>query len=257
MNSLNQKLRKMFLFSSRDLLANRAGRLSARQTARQQALATNLMVGIGAGVAAILGSLVVFGFGSLVSGSAAPAGSSDDLVSGIVLGVVVLVIVASTVIGGWQQVRKARSTVIHKAEGIAQRGKTRADAGYFEIKIGDTPIRLLTELHRQAFQVGTAYRVFYLPAAVPTILSAEVIGTESEADAALGPETSIEQDEMLKYQHNARRVAVVLVALTLLSPIALFATPRGWQWLTALGLAVVFYLFWRWALSGTGNDNLE
>lgn len=257
MNPLNQKLRDMFRFSSRDLLANRAGRLSPRQAARQEALATNLMVGIGAAVAAILGALVVFGFGRLVSGSAAPAGSSDDLVSGIVLGVVVLVIVVFTVIGGWQQVRKVRSTVIHKAEGIAQRGKTRADAGHFEIKIGNTPIRLLTALHREAFQVGTAYRVFYLPAAVPTILSAEVVGTESEAAETIGPETPIEQDDMLKYQHNARRVAVVLVALTLLSPIALLATPRAFQLFTGLGLAVVYYLFWRWALSGTGNDHQE
>lgn len=251
------QLQELFLFSSRDLLANRAGRLSARQAARQQSLATNLMVGIGFAVAVMLGSLVVFGYGSLVSGSAAPAASSDNFISGIILGGVVLLVVAGTVIGGWQQVRKARSAVIHKAEGVAQRGKTRADAGHFEIKIGETPIRLLTEFHREVFKAGTAYRVFYLPAAVPTILSAEVIGTESEAHETLVPETPIEQDEILIHQGNARRVVIVLAALVLGTPMAMLTTPRGLQWLVALGLIVLFFVFWRWALRSTGNADLE
>lgn len=255
MHPLNQALREMFHFNSRDLLANRAGQLSARQQARQQALSTNLMVGIGFAVAVLLGSLVVFGYGSLVSGSAAPAGSSDNLVSGIILGGVILLVVIVTILGGLQQVRKARSTQIVKAEGTARRGKTRADAGHFEIKIGESPIRLISEYHRAAFEAGTNYRVFYLPAAIPTILSAEVIGTEAEAHETLAPGMPIEQDEILQMQRNARRVVIVLAALVLGTPMALFIAPPGTQLFVGLGLLVIFFIFLRWALRSTGNDD--
>ena len=67
MNPLNQILRETFHFSSRDLLANRAGKLSERQKARQSAAGTSLKVGIAFFALVMLGSLGIFFFFSSAS----------------------------------------------------------------------------------------------------------------------------------------------------------------------------------------------
>jgi hypothetical protein len=203
MNPLNKKLQETFKFSVNDLLANRAGKFSERQLARQKALTTNLMVGIGVFIFIMVGSLVVYGYGSFLSDTYPKAASSDNLVNGIILGSIFLIIIVASTIKGLIQVKKSGSKEIRKAEGLLQIGKTQADSGYFEIKVGDTSIRLLTEWQREAFNAGTKYRLFYIPASLPTILSAEVIGTELEANETKAPETPIEQDEILKAQRNA------------------------------------------------------
>ncbi len=257
MNPLNERLRETFHFSSRDLLSNRAGQLSPRQKARQGALVSNMLLGIGIFCIIMIGTLGVIWYGSAVSGSAAPAGSSDDLIGGgIVVGITLLIVIVGS-IAGLRQVRMSNSGQVHKAEGIAQRGKTRADAGVFEIKIGETGIRLLTDKHREVFKVGTLYRVYYTPASVPTILSAEVIGTESEANETLAPEAPIEKDVILIFQRNARRVGIVLPLLVLGIPLVLFATGSlpGWLRLVIwLLLLIASFAFVAWALRSTGND---
>ncbi|HMO18649.1 MAG TPA: hypothetical protein PKA63_11670 [Oligoflexia bacterium] len=256
MNPLNKNLQETFLFSAKDLLANRLGNFSERQLARQRALVSNLLLGIGVFIFIMLGSLVVFGYGSFVSGTFVEAASSDNFITGIILGVIFLVIIVVCAIGGLIQVKKSRTKEISKAEGILEIGKTRPDAGCFEIKVGDTRIRLLTEWQREAFKVGTSYRVYYLQASVPIILSAEVIGTEKEAEEAVIDEKPVHQDEILKSQRKAKVVVLVLAVLTIVVPVTMFATADFSplvRLVIFLGLFVLSAGFVWWGMRSTGN----
>lgn len=256
MNPLNQKLREMFFFSSRDLLANRAGQLSARQTARQGAAGVSIRYGIVFFVIVMLGSLGVIAFFSSATGANEGAARSDTLITGgIVVGVVALILVIS-LFSSRKHLAATRAKHIQKAEGEAQHGKIRADAAHFEIKIGRAKIRLLTQEQLEAFKVGERYRLYYLPGPTPTILSGEVIGTEAEAKEFIEPEGAIEEDVILQRHRNARPVVVVLAVLTLGIPLAAFALsslPGFWRILGMLGLLGAAIFFVAWALRRTAS----
>jgi protein-S-isoprenylcysteine O-methyltransferase Ste14 len=255
MNPLNRTLRDTFHFSSRDLLANRAGKLSERQKARQQAAGVSLKVGIAFFVVVMLGSLgIVFLFSS-VSGANEGASSFDTMVTtGILIGVVALILVIS-LFSSSKHLAATKEKQIQKAEGELGHGKIRADAAYFEIKIGRTRIRLLTQEQLEAFQVGESYRVHFLPGPVPTILSAEVLGTEAEADASLEPVDSIEDDLIIQRQKRARPIVIVLAVLALGFPLAMLAASalpeslRCVVWLVLFGIGFGFVF---WALRRVG-----
>lgn len=84
MDPLNKILQETFYFSTQDLLINRSGKFSKRQHARQKALSTNIILAISVFIFVMLGSLVTFWYGSLVSGTNVPAASYDNLVGGII-----------------------------------------------------------------------------------------------------------------------------------------------------------------------------
>lgn len=251
MNPLNQILRQIFLFSSTDLLANRGGQLSPRQEARQQAAGTSLKVGIAFFVLIMLGTFAFFIFASLSSGTFT---SLDDPDTKITMAIVIAVI-GFIIIVGYFSSRKHMATTrtkqIQKAEGEAQPGKIRPDSAQFELKVGRSKIRLLTEEQLQAFQAGTAYRVFYLAGPMPTILSAEVIGTEEEAAVLMEQETPLEQDSVLHAQKRSRLMVAILGILALGFPtILLLASdlPGIWFLLLLVALFGVGMLFVSWAV---------
>jgi len=254
MNPLNRTLRDTFHFSSRDLLANRAGGLSERQKARQSAAGTSLKVGIGFFVVVMLGSLGVFFFFTSASGANEGASSFDTMVStGILIGVFALILVVS-LFGSQKHLAAAKEKQIQKAEGEAGHGKIRADSANFEIKIGRTKIRLITEEQLEAFRVGERYRVHFLPGPMPVILSAEVIGTEAEADSSIEPADSVEDDLVIQQHKRARPVVVVLAVLTLGFPLGMLAAstlPESLRCVVWLALLGVGFAFVAWALRRT------
>jgi hypothetical protein len=224
MNPLNQRLRQTFLFYSRDLLANRASRLSERQQARQQAAGVSLRLGMTIFIVIMVGTLGVIAFASLQSGTSQSLTDPELLTTlGIAGGVIGLVILLSFLFSGRSYLKAARETKIKVAEGEAQPGKIKEDAAHFEIKLGKTKIRLLTLEQLEAFEMGTAYRVYYLPGPIPTILSGEVIGTEEEANRFLEAEVSIEKDQILAAHRRTRPIGIVLAVLTIGIPLAVFA----------------------------------
>lgn len=250
MNPLNQRLRQTFLFYSRDLLANRAGRLSERQQARQQAAGVSLRLGMTIFIVIMVGTLGVIAFASLQSGTATSLTDPEMLTTlGIAGGVIGLVILLSFLFSGRSYLKAARETKIKVAEGEAQPGKIKEDAAHFEIKLGKTKVRLLTPEQLEAFEMGTGYRVYYLPGPIPTILSGEVIGTEDEANRYLEAEIPLEKDAVLEGHRRTRPIGVVLAVLTLGIPLAVFAAAslsgflRIIVSLAVLGVSVGF-VFW-------------
>lgn len=252
MNSLNQLLRATFLFTSRDLLANRTGRLSPLQEARRQALGASLKVGIAVFIIVMLGSLVFFGVASVASGTFTSFNDPDTQITlSILAGVFGLILVVGY-FSSRRHTAAALSKLVKIAEGQVQHGTIRADAASFEIKIGRTKLRLLTETQLEAFEVGTAYRVYYIAGPAPTILSAEVIGTEDEAAAQIELEPPVENDEIIKSQKRARRIVAIVALLSLCFPLLmLFAGNFSGPFpLVMFGvLLVVAFLFVHWSMA--------
>jgi hypothetical protein len=252
MNPLNQRLRETFLFYSSDLLANRAGQLSERQQARQQAAGVSLRLGMTIFIVIMVGTLGVIAFASLQSGTATSLTDPELLNTlGIASAVIGLIILLSYLFSGRNYMKAAKSSKIKVAEGEAQPGKIKADAAHFEIKIGKSKIRLVTLGQFEAFEMGTAYRVYYLPGPIPTILSGEVIGTEAEANQYREAETSIEKDTVLEGHRRTRPIGIVLAVLTIGIPLTVFAAAslpgilRFVVMVVLWGGAIVFVL---WAL---------
>jgi hypothetical protein len=251
MNPLNQILRETFLFSGRDLLANRAGRLSPRQEARQQSLGSSLKVGIAFFLVVMLGSLVLFAFFSTSTGSFIGFDHPDTQVTLSILAVVVGVILVASIFSWRKQYAAAKSGLLQKAEGEVSLGKIKPNSASFEIKVGRAKIRLLTEEQLQAFQVGTAYRVYYIPGPIPKILSAEVIGTEDEAARLVENEPPLEADPELKSQKRARFSVAILAVLSLCFPFVMFIAsglPGFWFLLVFVVLFAVGIAFVYWAM---------
>lgn len=255
MNPLNRTLRDTFHFSSRDLLANRAGKLSERQKARQQAAGVSLKVGIAVFVIVMLGSLGIVFFFSSATGANEGASSFDTMVATSVLLAVFSLVLILSLFSSQKYLAATKEKQIQKAEGEAAHGKIRADSANFEIKIGRTKIRLLTQGQLEAFQVGERYRVYFLPGPVPTILSAEVIGTEAEADQYIEPAEGIEDDLIVQRQKRARPVVVTLAALALAFPLAMFAAsalPESLRCVVLLVLLGTGFGFVFWAVKRVG-----
>ncbi len=161
----------------------------------------------------------------------------------------------SFLFSGRSYLKAARETKIKVAEGEAQPGKIKEDAAHFEIKLGKTKIRLLTLEQLESFEMGTDYRVYYLPGPIPTILSGEVIGTEEEANRFLEAEVSIEKDQILAAHRRTRPIGIVLAVLTIGIPLAVFAAaslPGILRFIVSLAVLGVSVGFVFWALRRAG-----
>ncbi|MCX8061898.1 MAG: hypothetical protein N3D16_04905 [Anaerolineales bacterium] len=251
MNPLNQALRKTFHFSSNDLLANRQGRLSQRQQARQQATRAGIKLGVASFILVLLGTIGLFVAFSLSSGTTRGFAEQDSLIALAILGAVIGLIIVVGYFSSRKYIAATTSKTIQIAEGEVQHGKMRPDSGHFEIKIGGHKIRLLTPYQLDAFQVGTAYRIHYLKGPVPTILSAEVIGSEAEASLYSEEEESIEQDIILQRLKKGRKIVAVLALLALAVPLVFLLTATLPGLLKAViwfFLLIVSVLFVFWAL---------
>jgi hypothetical protein len=133
------------------------------------------------------------------------------------------------------------------AENVAQNN--------IKIKIGATTLRVLTLEQLSAFQPGTEYRVYYLAGPVPTILSAEVVGSEALTDGLDEPALEADAAHQAQMQTFKRGYAIVIVigVLALAIPAAILLAPslpvglRGIVWV-ALGVVAIgfvpFALWW-------------
>jgi hypothetical protein len=255
MNPKNQTLRDTFHFSSRDLLANGAGKLSERQKARQSAAGTSLKVGIAFFVVVMFGTLGIIAFFSSATGANAGASDFDNMVTTVVLVSVFSLVLIISLFASQKHLAATKEKQIQKAEGEMSHGKIRADSANFEIKIGRTKIRLITQEQLEAFQVGERYRLYFLPGPMPTILSAEVIGTEAEAEQYIEPADSIEDDLVIQQQKKARPIVAVIAVLTFIFPLAMFAAsvlPESLRCVVWLALLVIGFGFVTWALRRVG-----
>lgn len=251
MNPQNQDLRQVFLFTSTDLLANRAGRLSPRQEARQNALGLGVKTGMAVAAFVLLGTLGVIAVFSLTSGTSSGLGDPELWTTLGIAGAVIGLIVVVSYFSSRRHLAATQNRQIKVAEGEARHGKIRPDAANFEIKIGKTGLRLLTEDQLEAFSVGASYRVYYLPGPIPAILSGEVIGTEAEAAQFIELETPIEEDDVLQRQRKGRTVVMIVGILAIAFPLVLALTsglPGILFTLVFAGLLGVGIAFVYWAL---------
>jgi len=249
MNELNQRLQDVFLFQSADLRANRGGRITPRQQARLRAAGSNMRLAMGVFVFVMLGTLGFFVLASRQSGASEGGSTPTLLIVAAAIGVVILI----GVLTSRGSMAATRSKRIGVAKGMAEVGRVRPDAAHFEIKIGATRLRLLTQEQLSAFQPGVEYRLFYLPGPAPTILSGEVVGSEAEAEAGAGEEaaTPVEQDSVVRLQRRARPILFVLAGLTLGIPLLALATASltgSLRWLVWVGMFAVAAGFVVWAL---------
>lgn len=251
MNPLNQVLRETFHFSSNDLLANRQGRLSPLQQARQQATGVGIKLGVAVFIFVLLGSIGLIVAFSVDTGPTKSASNQDFLTNLIIASIVIGLIILVSYFSSRKHIATTQSKTIQIAEGEVQHGKMRPDSAHFEIKIGNNKIRLLTYEQLEAFQVGTAYRIYYLKGPVPTILSAEVIGSEAEASLYVEEAKPIEQDVTLRSLKKGHKIVVVLALLVLIIPIVFFMTASFagiFKLLVWSGMMLVSFFFVFWAL---------
>jgi hypothetical protein len=244
MNEHNQRLQNAFLFHPADVRANRSGQLSPRQQARKRAGGKTMLLAMGIFVVVMLCTIGIVAFAAWQSGTFGGPDNRDMLISmaGIAVGVGMVILIGF--LTSWRYMRTTLSKQISVAEGSAAFGKVRAEAAHFEIKIGATNLRLLTEEQQTAFQPGIEYRVFFLAGPAPTILSAEVIGTEAEAETyGREAETApIEQDVVLLRQRRAVPLLFALAGLVLCIPIvgiAASSLPDDLRFLIMAGLCAV------------------
>ncbi len=250
--SPNQVLRETYHFSTSDLLANRQGRLSARQQARQQAIASGIKLSASSFGVVLLGTIGLFVLFSFGSGTTTSLNDPDFLIPIAMVGVIFTVILIASYFSLRKQIAATLSKTIQVAEGEIQHGQMHPNSARFEIKVGGHTIRLLTPFQLEAFKVGSAYRIYYLKGSTPTILSAEVVGSEAEENLADEEEPFVvEEDTIIQRVKKGRKIVIVLTLLVLGAPLVLFAigTFGGiWQGMTWLGLMLVSFLFVVWAL---------
>ncbi len=199
----------------------------------------------------MIGTIGLVAIFSLLSDTSKGLTDPDFITTISILGGVIALILIVGLISSRKYLATTQTKTIQVAEGEAQVGKLRPNSAYFDLVIGKHKIRLLTLEQIKAFQIGTAYRPYYLSGPIPTILSAEVIGTEAETSAFREEEGQIEQDQIVQAQQKGRRVVWVMVVLALGFPLILFVAsaagvPSFLQMLLWFGLFALGLLFVVW-----------
>jgi hypothetical protein len=256
MNELNSRLQDVFLFQPSDLRANRKGQFSPRQQARRRMGGATMWLALGVFAAVMLCTIGIIAFGAWQSGAFSDVVSGEMLTSLVVIAAVVGIVIVAGVLISWRYMSAARTKQISIATGTAAYGKVNAGAAQFEIVIGATKLRLLTEEQQTAFEPGVAYRVFYLAGPAPTVLSAELVGTEAESEIA-GVEAEGapgEEDVVILRQRRAVPILIGLAGLAVCIPvagIAATALPENYRLAGMVVLCFValgFGLFATWFL---------
>ncbi|MBI5653052.1 MAG: hypothetical protein HZC40_21780 [Chloroflexi bacterium] len=255
MDQRNQVLQNIFLFNGADARANRTGKLTPRQRARLGAARASLMLALAIFVVAMLGSV---GVAVIMSNATGAGGGLDGL---LVFGAVAFVAILIGIFTSRSYFDAMSSKQFKIAQGIAAIGKINPDAARFELKIGATKIRLVTPEHLAAFEPGVEYRVAYTAGPTPTILSAEVVGTEADADVR-APADANAPDPVLQRHARARPILFVLAALALGIPlvgVAASALPeflRAIMW-GALLIGAIAFVFWALARLRVASNDIK
>lgn len=265
MNDLNRRLLRAFQFHSSDLRANRSGRISQRQEAVLRAGSLGMRLSMAVFAIVMLGSVgIVIFTSSQMAGEGGITAPSINVGSPIVLGAVAAVVIAIGYLVSRSFMRAARSRQIHVARGQAR--IVAADSDDMRVAIGATTLRLLTEEHVAAFQPGTEYRVFYLDAPVPIILSAEVAGDEASGgeDDPSAADAQLVQSNQLRTFRRAYLLVIIIGVLALGIPIVGFASAnlpeglRGILWIALLVVAIGFVLLaLRWLSGGQQQEHRD
>lgn len=222
MTELNQRLQEVFLFEPSDVRANRRGQFSPRQQARRRMGGTTMWLAAGVFAAVMLCTIALIAFAAWQSGTFSSAGSGEMLTNLVIIAAVVGIAIVAGILISWRYMGAARAKQISIATGTAAHGRANVDAAHFELVIGATRLRVLTEEQQTAFEPGVQYRVFYQAGPAPTILSAEVVGTEAESEAAgmEGEGGPAGEDVVLQRQRRAVPVLIALAGLAVCIPIA-------------------------------------
>lgn len=261
MIELNQQLQAVFMFHPTDLQFNRSGKLSQRQQARLRAGRGSMLMGLFVFVFVMLGT---FGFilfmqqqsgkdyrhnvAPMVSAQIAERVTSEQWTSVIILAAVIGVIVIGSIV--WFVIQRARTATrqISVAKGKAEVVSDDQTNYNIKIKIGPTVLRLMTLDQLEAFSSGIEYRVFYLAGPRPTILSAEVVGSEMITDAAIPneKEEELEQIKFMQLQKRGRVIAIMVGLLAIVIPfvgVAASSLSKGWRsfvWILLFVIAIGF-----------------
>lgn len=250
---LDRPLRDAFRFEDADLAANRAGRLSPRQTALLHAGRRGMQLSLAVFVVVMLGSvgLVAFFNGRLHTPGASLSGVG--LAAGVALAVVLVGYLVSR-----PYLSAVRSPRLSVARGPVEIVSDALDD--CRVRIGGTELRLPDADALSAFQPGVEYRLYYLAGSVATMLSGESLsggGTSREpapdagADAAERAAAGVQ----IGLFRRACLIVVLLGILALGIPLAgvlvsdlparlrpvawigLFAVATGFVWLAIAWLA--------------------
>ena len=252
MHELNQRLQDAFAFLAADVSANRLGHITPRQSALIRAASASLRIGIIIFIVVMLGTFGVFLVISFASDS---TGSNQEFRT--TLTILAIVILAVIIIGLWTSrhylvMPDARQ--IQVAQGKFHVTAKNALQNNIRIKIGPTLFLLQTLDQLAAFVEGTEYRIFYLPGTFPFVLSAYVVGTESEFEnlrESAGIDSSAK--EILNRHRSARGVAILTGLLALGIPligVGASVLPESMRWIVFgalfLGaLGFVPFALWR------------
>jgi hypothetical protein len=245
MHDANQPLRAAFVFQPADLRANRSGQISQRQAARLRASSIGMRLGMAVFALVMLGTVGIIALSTAQMGGA--AGGSDTLVTVGTIGAVALVVIVIGWLASRGHMATARSRQINVAKGPAAVVAQNASQNNIKIKIGATTLRLSTLEQLSAFQPGAEYRVYYLAGPVPTILSAEALGSEAlSADSPEEPEASA---EMQTFKRGYMLVILVgILALAIPAVGLLASSSRGIVWVVLGIVAIGFVPFALWLL---------
>jgi hypothetical protein len=250
MSDANQLLQAAFVFQPADLRANRSGQISQRQLARLRAGRTGMRLAMAVFVLVMLGTLGIIALSTMQIGG--PAGSNDTTMTVGILGAVVLVVIVIGWLSSRGYMAAARSRQISVAKGTASIVSQNAAQNSIKIKIGATTLRLLTLEQLSAFQPGAEYRVYYLAGPVPTILSAEVVGSEAlAADEPAEPASDeAQQAEMQTFRRGYLLVVLIGVLALAIPAVAVLGSslPPGLRSLLLLGLGILAIGFVPFAL---------
>jgi len=199
---LDRRLRQAFRFEAADLAANRAGRLSPRQTVLLRAGRMGMRLSLAVFALVMLGTVGLVAFFNWRL--QAPGGW------GAGLGVAAAVAVALGSIVSRRYLSAARVRQLSVARGPLE---ILSDApGDCRVRIGGTPLRLPDATALPAFQPGTEYRVYYLAAPVAIVLSGEALrDAMGPSDRATGADA--DDHEMATAQIAVVRRGYLIVVL--------------------------------------------
>jgi hypothetical protein len=241
-NELDRSLRRSFRFEAADLVANREGRLSPRQSALVRAGRTGMWLSLAVFTAVMLGSVGMVAFFNWRLDTPGGWGRGDGAA-------VAVVVIAIGYAVSRQYLSAARSPRLSVVRGlVAVLSDTENDC---RVRIGGTTLRLPEAAALDAFCEGTEYRLYYLAAPVAIVLSGEALSSAAAPSSAIrdarlgaGDEPVAIPDVALAKRGYA--IVVLLGILALGIPVAgvfvgdLPPRLRPLAWIGLLGVAIGF-----------------
>lgn len=177
-----QALMRAFDFDPEDLRANRAGELSARQRANLRAGRTAMLI-VGATMLGVtyLSITAVPALMQWVTPGPAP-GAMNGTGTWIVLAIITI-LVGSSFLYGYRQVRHQLHLQLSFAEGRAGEGPagtTVPPHSPRSVPVGDVAVPILRRSQAAALRAGQWYRVCYVRAPIPIVLSIDPGGPDQD-----------------------------------------------------------------------------